>query len=182
MIEMADEQAPTQQSGNVYSMVTLTPGLADKVFGDSSPDTVVGELWEFLNKELMTASLSEIDMLNILDYVDIRFANMLTGIPEDKWNDFKIVEQQWVAGPDGKPKLVDKRTYHIVELWDQIRTMVYIKCCNSKNGHLIKTVTESRSTISQLYEERGTARPPESVIPGQAQDQAQSGKPGWRFI
>lgn len=169
---------PTQssQSGTVYQMVTLTPGLADKVFGESAPQTVVDTLWEFLNSEVMTANLRDIDVEEIMDRVDIAFTNLLTGIPEDHWNDFKIVEQEWVNTPNGA-ELQTRRIFSIVELWDQVSAKVKIKCCNSRNGHLLRTITESRSTISQLYEERGTQRVPGLALPGQAQEEKGS---GWR--
>jgi hypothetical protein len=176
---MADAGTGQLQSGAVYSMVTLTPGLADKIFGESSPQTVIDNFWEFLNSELMTANLREHEVDEFMDRADIAFTNMLTGIPEDKWNDFRIVEQEWVQTPDG-PRLQTKRIFSVVELWDQMLTKVKIKCCNSRNGHLIKTVTSSRSEISQLYEERGTARAPGYSLPGQAPQEQKSS--GWRPI
>lgn len=174
---MTDASQGQAQSGTVYQMVTLTPGLADKIFGESSPQTVINSFWEFLNSELMTANLKEHEVDEFMDRADIAFTNLLTGIPEDQWNNFKIVEQEWVQTPDG-PMLQTKRTFSVVELWDQILTKVKIKCCNARNGHLIKTVTESRSQISQLYEERGTQRAPGYALPGQAVPEEKSS--GWR--
>jgi len=167
-----------QQSGTVYNMVALTPGLADKVFGDSSPETVINEIWEFLNHELMTANLREIDVEDMMDRTEIRFINMLCGIPEDRWDQVRIAEQEWVEGPDGKPILQTVRVFYLTELWDALLAKVKIKCLNSRNGFLLKTITESRQHVEQLYEERGVNRPPEYTVPGQP-TQTQGGG-GWK--
>lgn len=176
MQDLSQSTGQSSQPSAVYSMVTLTPGLADKMFGESAPQTIINTFWEFLNSEVMTANLRDIDVEEIMDRVDIAFTNLLTGLPENQWNDFKIIEQEWINTPNGA-ELRTTRIFSIVELWDQISAKVKIKCCNSRNGHLIKTITESRSTISQLYEERGTQRAPGYVLPGQAPEEHKS---GWR--
>ena len=164
------------QPTTTYQMTTLTPGLAERLIQDGSPATVLNELWQFLNTELMTANLTEVDFLNIMDMVDIAFANMLTGIPEDLWPEFMIAEQVWDTDPKtGKLVLVKTREYHMVDLWDATRAKVYIKCTNSRDGHLIRTLTEQR--IKQLYEERGVPHTPGMAVPMPA-DSDQSG--GWK--
>jgi hypothetical protein len=164
-----------------YQMTTLTPGLADRLIRDSSPATVAEEMWPFLNNEIMTANLTQIDIENIMDMTDIQLIDMLTGIHESKWNNFAIVEKQWdkdPADPTGqRMKVIAVRTYPITELWDALRAKVYIKCCNSRGGHLLKTLTENRSSINQVYEERGTGIATQQPQ-GQAMPQQESG--GWR--
>lgn len=147
---------PGQSGAVTYQTVTLTSGLADTLIKDDSPQTILGEVWEFLNTELMTANLNYIDFLNIMDFVDLRFANMLMGIPENEWVNFRLYETLWDKGPDGKPIPIKTKDYPITELWDAIRAKVYIKCCNSRGGHLIKVLTEQN--IKQHYSESGVNR------------------------
>lgn len=178
-MHMAD--GTTQSQGVTYQTVTLTQGLADTLLKDDSPQTVLTEIWEFLNTALMTANLNYIDFLNIMDFVDLRFANMLMGIPENEWVNFRIYETIWDKDPTGKLIPVKTKDYPITELWDAIRAKVYIKCCNSRGGHLIKVLTEQRSSINQHYSESGVMRPDT-----QAQAMAAAGQPtqgaSWRAI
>jgi hypothetical protein len=160
-----------------YQLTTLTPGLAERLLQDASPTTVLNEFWQLLTTELMTANLTQVDFDNILDMVEKAFANMLTGIPEDLWPEFRIKETVWDKDSNtGELKAITTKEYTIVEFWDQIYTKVYIKCCNSRDGHLIKALTEQR--IKQLYEERGGIMKP---MPGTAMPMAVQDKDGgWR--
>lgn len=170
------------QSGQAvtYQTVTLTQGLADTLLKDDSPQTVLTEMWEFLNTALMTANLTYVDFLNIMDFVDLRFANMLVGIPENDWVTYRIYETLWDRDPvTGRMVAVKTKDYPITELWDAIRAKVYIKCCNSRNGHLIKTLTEQRSSIEQKYSEFGVARP--ELSPQVGQPAAPAGN-SWRAL
>ena len=165
-------------AGTTYQMVTLTPGLAQEILKDGSPTTVLTELWQFLNTDLMTANLTPVDFLNVMDFVDIHFSNMLLGIPENHWEELQIQETLWDKDPDtGQIIKVETKVYSITELWDAVRAKVYIKCCNSRGGHLIKTLTESKQTISQLYEERGVNRPPEYLPASQGGEDKGSWRP-----
>ncbi|MCX6817726.1 MAG: hypothetical protein NTU57_02620 [Candidatus Aenigmarchaeota archaeon] len=155
-----------------YQMVTLTSQLAETIIKDDSPQTVMSEIWEFMNTELMTANLTYIDFQNIMDFVDLRFANMLLGIPEDLWNDVSIKETVWDKDENGKLFMAVTKVYNIVELWDNVRAKVYIKCCNSRDGHLLKALTTQRSETKGFYEERGTQNP----LAGEQQ------KSRWRLI
>lgn len=153
------------QQSSTYQLTALTTGLAERLLQDGSPKTVLNELWQFLSTDLMTANLTDVDILNVMDMVDIAFVNMLTGLPEDLWSDFRIKETVWDKDPTtGKMIAVQVRDYHIVELWDAIRAKVYIKCTNARGGHLIHTLTEQN--IKQLYEERGTGPQAPGKPPG----------------
>jgi len=147
------------QGGVTYQMVTLTPGLADTLIKDDSPDILQQEIWQFLSLDISAANLSYVDMLNILDYVDIAFCNFLCGIQEGDWDKFKIEEVTWAkdpADPTGKKLIkVNAKSYVITELWDAIRAKVYIKCCKSRDGFLMRQLTESRSQISQDIRQQG---------------------------
>jgi hypothetical protein len=153
-------------------MVTLTPGLAEQLIKDDSPQLVIGEIWEFMNTALMTANLTYVDFQNILDFVDLRFANMLLGIPEDLWNDVAIKETVWDRDQENKLYEVQTKSMSIIQLWDEVKAKVYIKCCNSRDGHLLKALTVQRTETRGFYEERGTAANP-------AQPEKKS---GWRII
>lgn len=153
---MTDGQ-PT--STTTYQMVTLTPDLARETLKDESPQILQDEIWQFLNTDLHTAALTEVDFANIMDMVDIAFSNMLNGLPEDRWHEFKIKETTWAKDESGQLVPVTVKEFSIVELWDAVRAKVYIKCCGSRDGFLLRTLTENRSSISQLYEERGRLLP-----------------------
>lgn len=146
---MGDGQS--QGTSVTYQMVTLTPGLADTLIKDDSPDILQTEIWQFLSLDISAANLSYVDMLNILDYVDIAFCNFLCGIAENDWDKFKIEEVTWAKNPEDpkNPIKVSSKVYVITELWDAIRAKVYIKCCKSRDGFLMRQLTESRSQISQ---------------------------------
>lgn len=144
----------TQPQGTTtYQLTTLTPGLAEKLIQDGSPTAAGNTFWQLLTTELMTANLTPVDFANILDMVEKAFANMLTGMSEDYWAEFVIEEKIWDKDGNGNlvPVVVNK--YTIVEFWDQIFSKVYVKCCNSRDGHLLKSLTEQR--VSTLHEERG---------------------------
>lgn len=167
-----DQQS--SQPTTTYQMVTLTPGLADVVIKDDSPDILQGEIWQFLNTDLSTANLTDIDILNIMDMVDIAFCNMINGLPEDRWHEFQIKETVWDTDADGKVVPIQEKVYPITELWDAIRSKVYIKCCNARGGFLMRVLTEQRSLMRQEYEERGVMRYPGLPMPGQQEE-----KKGW---
>lgn len=160
-----------------YQLTTLTPGLAEKLIQDGSPQAVVGEFWQLLTTELMTANLTQVDFHNILDMVEKAFANMLTGIPENEWAEFFIEEKVWDKDQEGHPYAITVNKYTIVEFWDQIFTKVYVKCCNSRDGHLLKSLTEQR--ISSLHEERGGLMRPGVGAP--LPMPAQEDKGGWKL-
>lgn len=166
------------QGGTTYQLVTLTPGLADKVLVDQSPDILQGEIWQFLNTDLTTANLTEIDILNIMDMVDIAFCNVINGLSEDKWHEYQVKEVTWDTDPEGNLIPVNEKIYPITELWDAVRAKVYIKCCNARNGFLMRVLTEQRSLMRQEYEERGVNRFPGMPMPGQEE----TGKKRWGII
>lgn len=147
----------TQQT--TYQMVTLTPDLARETLKDESPQVLQDEIWQFLNTDLHTANLTEIDFLNILDMVDIAFSNMLNGLPEDQWHEFKIREVRWKKNAEGDIVPETVKEYSITELWDAVRAKVYIKCCGARDGFLMKVLTENRSRIQQSYEGREVQGP-----------------------
>lgn len=153
---MAGDQ-PVQQT--TYQMVTLTPDLARETLKDESPQVLQDEIWQFLNTDLHTANLTEVDFLNIMDMVDIAFSNMLNGIPEDQWHEFKIQEIRWKKDGNGNIIPETVKEYSITELWDAVRAKVYIKCTGSRDGFLMKVLTENRSRIQQSYEGRDIQMP-----------------------
>lgn len=163
--------------GTTYNLVTLTPGLADVVMRDASPEVIQGELWQFLNTDISTANLTDVDFLNILDMVDIAFCNLINGLPEDRWHEFRIKETIWDTNALGKLVPLTEKIYPITELWDAIRAKVYIKCCKARNGFLMRVLTEQRTF--QEYAERGVMRfPGMAPMPGQAQEK----KGGWGVL
>lgn len=178
---MADQPA-TGGSTTTYQIATLTPGLGDVLLKDDSPDILQNQLWQFLNVDLSTANLTDVDFLNIMDMVDIAFSNFLNGIPEDKWGEFQVKETVYDVDPATK-KLVPVQTklYPITELWDAMRTKVYIKCCKARYGFLMRVLTEQRSSIKQEYDERrtmaGLPGMPGVPMPSQGEQ-----KKGWGII
>jgi hypothetical protein len=167
---MSADLSQPQAGGITYQLATLTPQLSDSIIKDDSPQILQDEIWQFLSVDLSSANLTDIDMLNILDFVNIAFANMLNALPEDQWDKFVIQEVQWVQLED---KTIEKRVlkeYVINELWDAMRTKVYIKCCKSRGGFIMRQLTESRSQVSQDIRQTSTG--------GEA---AQAKKSGWRF-
>ena len=158
-----------------YQMTTLTPALVDTMIRDGSPQIMADEFWSMLNTELMTANLSELNIHVIMYYADLVVMKKLSGIPEDEWEDVKVLETVWDIDPVTKKRVqVVVRIYSIVDFMEDLPIKVYIKCQNSKEGHLIKALTEQN--IKQVYEERGT-RPefaPTAVGPTQEEK-----KKGW---
>lgn len=159
------------QPSTTYQLTTLTPGLADAVIKDDSPTILQGEIWQFLNVDISTANLTEVDILNIMDMVDIAFCNLINGLSEDLWHEFRIKETTWAKDQKtGKVVTIDEKIYPITELWDAVRAKVYIKCCKARGGFLMRVLTENRSSISQRYEEAGVMRMPGYPAPAQSQD------------
>lgn len=171
--------ADQQQGSTTYQLTTLTPGLADTLIKDDSPDIIQGELWQFLNTDISTANLTNIDVLNIMDMVDIAFCNLINGLPEDRWHEYQIKEVTWDADPKtGELIPINTKLYPITELWDALRAKVYIKCCNARDGFLMRVLTEQRSFMRQEYNEQGTNR----FIPGAGMPLQETEKKGWRAL
>ena len=170
---MSEQQG---QGNTTYQLVTLTPGLADVVIRDDSPEVLQGEIWQFLNTDISTANLTEVDVLNIMDMVDICFCNLINGLPEDRWHEYEIKETTWDADQGtGKMVPINEKIYPINELWDAVRAKVYIKCCNARGGFLMRVLTEQRSLMRQEYEERGVNRLPGVPMPGQESEKKRWG-------
>jgi hypothetical protein len=169
---MSDLTQP-QAGGVTYQLATLTPQLSDSIIKDDSPQILQDEIWQFLGTDLSSANLTDIDMLNVLDFVNIAFANMLNAIPEDQWDKFVIQEIQWVEVQDDKGnKYREKRVlkeFVVNELWDAMHAKVYIKCCKSRGGFIMRQLTESKSQVSQDI--RSTS----------SDGSAQPKKSGWKF-
>lgn len=160
----------SQQGGVTYQIATLTPGLAEVMVKDASPQILQEAFHEFLNADMSSANLSYIDSQTMRDMVNRSIMNFLSGIPEDQWDKVKIQEVVWDKDPKtGKPIPIVQKEYNINELWDAIDTKVFVKCCKAKDGFLMRTLTESKSSVNQVYEQRG--------VPGVPQEQ----KSGWKF-
>jgi len=164
--------ADGSQQQVTYQMVTLTSALAEQLIKDDSPQLVITDIWEFMNTALMTANLTYVDFQNILDFVDLRFANMLLGVEESFWDGVAIKETVLDRDENGQLYEVHTKSMNIMQLWDEVKAKVYIKCCNSRDGHLLKALTVQRTETKGFYEEHGT---------GAAQPQ-QEKKSGWRII
>ncbi len=164
---MAESTPSTPQV--TYQMSTLTPGLSDALLRDDSPQVLQGAIWQFLTIDLSTANLTEVDFLNILDMVDISFANLLLGIPEDQWGEYKITETTWERDPNDPDKVipVTSQEYPLTELWDAIKAKVYIKATRARDGFMMRILTENRSKVEQSYQEIGVPRI--GPMPGQEQ-------------
>jgi len=162
------QEGQQQQGGITYQIATLTPGLADVMVKDASPQVLQDAFHEFLNADISAANLSYIDTQTLRDMVNRSIMNFLNGIPESEWDKVKIQEIIWDKDKNGKLIPIVQKEYNINELWDAIDTKVFVKCCKAKDGFLMRTLTESRSQVSQLYEQRG--------VPGPQQE-----KSGWRF-
>lgn len=165
-------ETPPANPQVTYQMSTLTPGLSDTLLKDDSPQILQSEIWQFLTIDLATANLTEVDFLNILDMVDISFTNLLLGIPEDEWGDYKVTETIWDKDPNDPTNIIpiSRREFPLTELWDAVRAKVYIKATKARDGFMMRILTENRSRIEQSYQELGIPRPP-VLMPGQGQPQ-----------
>lgn len=159
-----------------YQTSALSAPITERFFTNGTPSALGAEFWEFLNTAIKTANLNDVDEENIMDMVDLSVANMIFSIPEEDWEKYEISTKTWMKKETGEMVLVKDECYPITRFWDSIRAMTYVNICNSRSGHLIKAMTETRnlsesknlSTISEL-------RP----MPGQVTTQE---KKGWRAL
>lgn len=143
---MTDLQPTSSQasSGTIYQTAVLTPDLISSLIMDDSPQILDNKFWQFLGVDIPVADIKEWDFKNILDFVDLEFINWLMNYPEELWESLAIVEYEDVNG-----KLVPKRYYNLIELWDSVRAKVYLKMCRAREGFTLKAVTESKTFIDE---------------------------------
>lgn len=137
------------EQGITYQPAVLPASVVDTLIKDDSIDELENYLWEFIGVDIQNANIKEWDFQNVLDMVDIAFINMKAEFKEKDWNDLAIVKYKIIRHNDGTITKVPLRSFTIAKMWDAMRTKAYLKMCRSRDGFMLRQLTENRGSLEQ---------------------------------
>ena len=141
-----------------YQAMSMPQDIMQKITSDDSPDIFFNWFWEFMGIDIQNANIQAWDFENILDMIDIAFANILGEYKESDWKDLIITKVESVQ-IDGKIQDRVVMAYHISKLWDMVRAKVYTKMTRAREGFTLRQITESKSEVKQHQTMSGYPQP-----------------------
>jgi hypothetical protein len=80
------------QKSTVYQVQKISPSVIQVIVNDDAPEAVAAAMFQFFGIDIPIAFIDRTDFENVLVFVDLGIANMVSKIPVWEWDEFRVQE------------------------------------------------------------------------------------------